>query len=196
MKQDRLVELIRDVDELMPRRGAARVNVQEIRQRAVHKRRVRSISSIAAAMIGAALVGFGLFSWPDRSLNPQVAGSDVLKRLHVQSDLLLAQLDTSDEIQGKINARAQHHKRVDRLHRQIAAIPDPRIAVRKEVSQAARTLVASADRLLQEPGQKRQARKTYERVVRLFPENNWANIARKRLLAMKIRTKAMKGDLP
>jgi len=196
MKQDKLIELIKDLDEVMAKGAPRRVDVSAIRQRATQKRRVRRISSVAALVMGAAVLTMGLWPRSDRSLEPQQALSGDLKRLHLQSDLLLAQVKALDEIRHKINARAQHHQRLEHLRRQMEAIPDPRNAVRKEVSQAAQTLVASADRLLQEPGQKRRARKTYERVVQLFPENNWAHIAQKRLLAMKIRTKAMKGDLP
>ena len=195
MKQDRLVELIKEVDGIMARGTPVWVDVREIRQRAARRRRVRRIASIAAAVIGAGLMTLGLLSRAYRSFNPQVAVSGDLKHLHAQSDLLLAQVNMFNEIQHKRNARAQYYQRLDRLRRQMAAIPDPRMAVRKEVSQAAQTLVASADRLLQEPGQRHRARKTYERVVRLFPENNWAHIARKRLLAMRTRTKTMKGDL-
>jgi hypothetical protein len=196
MKQDRLIELIKDLDEHMPRGTPTLVDVPAIRRRAARQIRIRRISSIAAVVIGAALLGIGFLPRSDRSWNSELAVPDDLKHLHTQSDLLLAQLSMLSEIQHKTSARAQYYQRVGHLRRQMAAIPDPRTAVRREVSQAAQTLVASADRLLQEPGQKRRARKTYERVVRLFPENNWAHIARKRLLAMKTRTKAMKGDLP
>jgi len=189
MKQDRLIQLMREVDEIKARGAPAWVDTQEIRQRAVRKRRVRRIGSIAAAVIGAALMTVGLLSRSDRSSNPQIAVSGDLKHLHIQSDLLLAQINMLNEIQHKRNARAQYYQRLDHLRRQMAAIPDPRSAVSREVSQAAQTLVASADRLLQEPGQRHRARKTYERVVQLFPENNWAHIARKRLLAMRHRSR-------
>jgi hypothetical protein len=196
MNQDRLIELIKEVDEAMARGAPAWVNVQAIRRRAAQKRYARRIGAAAALVMGAALMTLGLLSRPDRSLNPQVAVPGDLRYLHSQSDLLLAQVTMLSEIQHKMNARAQSYQRLERLRRQMAAIPDPRIAVREEVSQAAQTLVASADRLLLVPGQRHRARKTYERVVRLFPENNWAHIARKRLLAMRSRTKTIKGDLP
>lgn len=196
MKQDKFIELIREVDEVMPRGAPAWVDVLAIRQRAARKRRVRRMSAMAALVMGAALLTLGLLSRPDRSLDPQAAVSGDLKRLHLQSDMLLAQINKSNEIQHKIDARAQHHQRLDRLHRQMAAFPDPRVAVHEEVSQAAQILVASADRLLEDRAQRRRARKTYEQVIQLFPENNWAHIARKRLLAMRIKSKTMKGDLP
>ena len=151
---------------------------------------------MAALVMGAAVLTVGLLWRPDRSLETQAAATGNFERLHVQTDLLLAQVNMLSEIQHKISARARQHQRVNHLRRQMATIPDPRATVHREVSQAAQTLVAAADRLLQEPGQKRRARKTYERVVQLFPEDNWAHIARKRLLAMKIRPETMKGDLP
>ncbi len=107
-----------------------------------------------------------------------------------------AQIYMLTEIQHMVNSRAQYHQRWDRLRRPMAAIPDPRMPVHEDISQAAQTLVASADRLLRAPDQRHWARKTYERVVQLFPENNWAHIARMRLLTMRNRSKTTKGVLP
>jgi hypothetical protein len=190
MKQDQLIQLIKDTDKAFGETAPIRINTQAIRQRAAYRRWALRMGSMAAVVIGTVILGFGLWPQSNRPSPPSMAASDTLKQLEAQSNVLLAQVKQLD----KINARAHHHQRLGELHRQMAAISDPRQDVRKEISQAARTLVAAADRLLQDPGQRRRARKTYERVIQLFPENNWSHIARKRLLAMNNRSITMKGN--
>ncbi len=190
MKQDQLIHLIKDTDKTFGKTAPVRINPQAIRQRATHRRRVRRIGSLAAVVIGIITLTMGIRSRMDRPLPAPVATSDSLKQLEAQCDLLLAQVNQLDNV----NTRAHYPQQLSQLRAQMAAISDPRQAVRKEVSLAARTLVASADRLLQNPGQRRRARQTYERVIQLFPENNWSHIARNRLLAMKNRSITMKGN--
>jgi hypothetical protein len=53
--------------------------------------------------------------------------------------------------------------------------------MQKQVDKAAFTLVYQADRLYRELNQTGSAVEAYNRVIRLFPENRWAKVAKQRL---------------
>ena len=53
--------------------------------------------------------------------------------------------------------------------------------VRQQVSQAAERMVQEGDRIWQERRQRATAIARYKRVIELFPDNEWATVARQRL---------------
>jgi hypothetical protein len=58
---------------------------------------------------------------------------------------------------------------------------DPLARLRRQVDQAAFTLVAHADRMCREQNLCRSAVVKYQRVITLFPDTPWAKVARQRL---------------
>ncbi|NQV33835.1 MAG: hypothetical protein HQ515_14170, partial [Phycisphaeraceae bacterium] len=63
-------------------------------------------------------------------------------------------------------------------------IKDPLDQFRAEVDRTARTMVVSADQFENTPGLRREAIAEYQKVMDLFPDNSWARVAQKRLLAL------------
>ena len=70
------------------------------------------------------------------------------------------------------------------LEEELASIPDPLVEIERQYDRAAFVLVYQADRLYKELNLKGSAVETYNRVIDLFPENKWAEVARMRLSKM------------
>jgi outer membrane protein assembly factor BamD (BamD/ComL family) len=75
----------------------------------------------------------------------------------------------------------RRQSRLEELEAQLASIPDPLEEIRKQVDKTAFILVYQADRLYRELNETESAVETYNRVIRLFPRNQWAAVARERL---------------
>ena len=76
-------------------------------------------------------------------------------------------------------------------------MPDPLEEVQQQVDKTAFILVYQADRLYRELNQTESAVETYKRVIQLFPENQWAKVARERLAQIKENQSGktdLKGD--
>jgi len=67
------------------------------------------------------------------------------------------------------------------MKNELASIPDPMDQVRQQVSQAAEYMVRDGDRIWQERRQRATAIARYQRVIELFPDSEWAAVARQRL---------------
>ena len=70
--------------------------------------------------------------------------------------------------------------------------------MQKQVDKAAFILVYQADRLYRELNQTDSAVEAYNRVIHLFPENQWARVARQRIEEIeskKSKKTESKGDL-
>jgi len=72
-------------------------------------------------------------------------------------------------------------RRLDTLNARLQSIPDPLEDIRKEVDKTAFTIIYQADRLYYELNQTDSAVEAYNQVITLFPNNQWANVARQRL---------------
>ena len=99
----------------------------------------------------------------------------------------------SERSQADIKA-ASYGQRIEELEAQLASIPDPLEELNKQVDKTAYILIYQADRLYKELNQTDSAVENYNRVVELFPENRWANVARERLKEIENR-KSEKTDL-
>jgi outer membrane protein assembly factor BamD (BamD/ComL family) len=81
----------------------------------------------------------------------------------------------------------RRQSRLNELEAQLASIPDPLEEVQKQVDKTAFILVYQADRLYRELNQTDSAVENYNRVIKLFPENQWAKVARQRLSEIENR---------
>ena len=170
---------------------------QRVRVLAARRQRVRVGFSAAAAAI-VLVVGMTLL-WPQGSAPPQPVNEppvvqveqsqpDIarlkaeIERLHREADTRLAVVQRTQEI-------LEEMRRFEELKRQ-PPWPDAVANVRREVDQAAYTLVSQADRMCRELDLCDSAAVKYRRVVELFPETRWAVVARQRLSELE-----RKGDV-
>jgi len=168
-----------------------------VRILAARRQRVRVGFSAAAAAI-VLVVGMTLL-WPRGSALPQPVNEPAvvqveqsqpdiaqikaeIERLHREADTRLAVVLRTQEI-------LEEMRRFDELKRQ-PPLPDAVANARREVDQAAYTLVSQADRMCRELDLCDSAAVKYRRVVELFPETRWAVVARQRLSELE-----RKGDV-
>lgn len=164
------------------------------------RRRKQRATAIAAATVASVLVA----TWclhPLRGLKesaqPRVAvapprpapvGTDA-----AAFNAAIARLDAEAEAQTRIAARliqiTDQYRRLDALATEIQQ-PDAVELAQREVDQTSRLLVIHADRLEREHSLEAAAQ-TYRRVVELFAETAWAQVARQKLEKMNERKGAI-----
>ncbi|MCF7974419.1 MAG: hypothetical protein K9N55_11430 [Phycisphaerae bacterium] len=182
MKQhDPVLDMIHKADAAAQRR-CVQVDVQQIY---VRDRRVRQIQrrlGVAAIMV---LVLAVILSLPHRP-KPGVLAPETpsLAVLEAQADMLLARADFLLDMEVEVQKHLDTAARISALESKMNEIKDPLDQVKAEVDKAARAMVVCADRFRGTPGLRREAIAKYKRVVALFPDNPWADIAQKRLLAL------------
>ena len=107
--------------------------------------------------------------------------------LETQIKQLQARADAALNLMQEVLEDEQRQHRLDELHAQLASIPDPLEEMREQVDKTAFILVYEADRLYNELNQTDSAVENYNRVIKLFPENRWAKVARQRLSEIEKR---------
>jgi hypothetical protein len=113
-----------------------------------------------------------------------------LRQLRQQSEATLRLVQEVVE-----QERRQERLRV--LQAQLTSMTDPVERMRQQADKTAFALVYQADRMYRELNQTESAVETYEQVIRLFPENRWAEVAQNRLSEIKplrINKAEMEGD--
>ncbi|MFH1716490.1 MAG: tetratricopeptide repeat protein [Planctomycetota bacterium] len=101
--------------------------------------------------------------------------------LEAQIEQLQVRTDATLKLIHEVLEDERRHRRLDELQAELASIPDPVEEVGRQVDKTAFILVYQADRLYRELNQTESAVEAYNRVIELFPENQWANVARQRL---------------
>jgi len=87
-------------------------------------------------------------------------------------------------------------RRLQELQAQLASYSDPLQEIQKQVDKTAFILVYQANRMYRELDQKDSAIQAYNRVIELFPQSRWAEVARQRLSEIKNNQhNNSKGDL-
>ena len=81
--------------------------------------------------------------------------------------------------------RQRRRSRLEELEAKLARIPDPLEQMQRQADKTAFTLVYQANRMYGELNQKDSAIRTYKRVIELFPQSKWADVARRRLLEIQ-----------
>ena len=181
MNDDRLKKLLQDADRganLHPAMCGADLT-KAVRRRA-HKRRVMRVglSSVAAAVVFTA-VGFWVVGG---ILDGRNARQIALLEAKV-ADLTM-QTEVSQKFIAELVEREKQSMRLLELEEELASIPDPLVEIERQYDKTAFVLVYQADRLYKELNLKGSAVETYNRVIDLFPENKWAEVARTRLSEM------------
>jgi len=79
----------------------------------------------------------------------------------------------------------RRQRRLNELQAQLASIQDPFEEIQQEVDKTAFILVYHADRLYRQSNKTDSAVQAYNQVIKLFPQTQWAEVARQRLSEIK-----------
>lgn len=197
MNDERIKNLLEDADRTAgpPQYGAVRA--RDIR---LQLRRRRSIAIAVPAAAAAVLLG-GLALW-NRRPHPQEPAAEPQERiasLEEQVRQLQEQTETTMRLVQEVLATERQERRLAALQVELASIPNPAEEVQRQAEKAAFALVYQADRMIGEMNQTESAVETYEQVIRLFPQNRWADVARERLAQIKnqrFNKSPMEGESP
>jgi tetratricopeptide (TPR) repeat protein len=195
MPDERIAKLLQEADRMADRPVRVRVDLSDIRRRANRRRLVNVAGPVGAAAV--LMTALGIWSitlqmTPTRPEHVQIA------LLENQVKQLQARTDAAMNLIQEILEQERRQQRLDELDAQLASIPNPIEEMQKQVDKTAFMLVYQADRLYRELNQTGSAVEAYNRVIRLFPENRWAQVARQRLMEIENKPPDQtdsKGDL-
>ena len=195
MTDDQIQKLLQEADRTAGPPAEVHVNLAALRRRANRRRFISSAAPVAAAAV--LMVAAGLLSLVIRT--PQTTQEqERVASLEAQVKQLQVRTDAALKLIQQVLEDEQRRQRLDELEAQLASIPDPLEELEKQVGKTAFILVYQADRLYRELNQTDSAVENYNRVIELFPENRWAEVARQRLKEIENKKSDKtdsKGDL-
>jgi len=181
--EERIRELLRDADRAAGPPSFGRVTADGIQRRIRRRRLVWIAAPVAAAAM--VLLAFRLWGIDARNTPPAPEQRQQIASLEEQVERLQAQTDATLRLVQGVLAEQRQQQRLAALEAELASIPDPLAELEKQTDKTAFVLVYQADRLYRELNQTDSAVEAYEQVIRLFPQNQWAEVARKRLAEIK-----------
>jgi tetratricopeptide (TPR) repeat protein len=190
MTEDKIKNLLQRADQTAGGPAPVSIDLSAVRRSASR----RHIINLAARIATAAVVLFALGIWSfsvkkTRDRQRIIALEAEIKQLKVQTDATL-------KLVREVLENDRRERRLGELRTQLANIPDPLEETQKQVDKTAFILVYQANRMYSELDQKDSAIQAYNRVIELFPQSPWAEVARKRLSEIKNeQTNNSKGDL-
>ena len=184
-------KILHEADRAAGSPTPVKINLPDIRQRANRRRIINFAAPLsAAAMI---LIAFSIVTNTTNATKEQ----EKVASLETQIKQLQASTNAAINLIHEVLEEEQKKNRLDALQAQLASIPDPLEEIQKQVDKTAFILVYQAEQLYRELSETDSAVETYKRVIRLFPENRWAQVARERLdnIERKSENNNSKGDL-
>lgn len=185
MNEEKFENLIRNADANAEQPSPVKVDISAIRKRAHHRRIYRIVYPAAAAaiVIFAVCVGtlFNNNTVPVK--DPTMLAKEIETRIKLHSE----SIDKALNLIQEIREQEQGQKRLNELKIELASYRDPIEQVNEELDRTAFILVYSADKMYKELNLTDSAVETYKRVIKLFPDNQWAQEARNRLEEIKKR---------
>ncbi len=196
MNDEQIKNLLEDADQAAgpPRYKALRAC--EIRARL---RRRRSVAIAAPAAAAVVVCGLALWNLRQQSEEPPAVPQERIASLEEQVRQLQQQTETTMRLVQEVLAKERQGRRLAALQAELASIRDPAQELQRQTEKAAFALVYQADRMIGEMNQTQSAVETYEQVIRLFPENRWAEVARERLARIRnqrFNKSPMEGESP
>jgi len=184
MSKKRIEELLREADRLAGRPARVSVEPSEIRRLANRRRFVHIAGPVAAAAI--ILIAVGIWLQADNN-SRQSDEQERIIALEAQVRQLQASTDAAVALIHEVLEDERRQSRIDKLETEYANIRDPIEEIEKQVDKTAFILVYHADKLYRELNETESAVETYKRVIKLFPKNQWAKVARERLSEIENR---------
>ncbi|MDY0357900.1 MAG: hypothetical protein RBR19_18600 [Sedimentisphaerales bacterium] len=197
MNDERIKNLLEDADRAAGPPQYGMVRARDIRLRL---RRRRSIAIAAPAAAAAVLLcGVALWNQHQQPAEPAPVPQERIASLEEQVRQLQEQTETTMRLVQEVLAKERQERRLAALQAELASIPDPAEELQRQAEKAAFALVYQADRMIGEMNQTQSAVETYEQVIRIFPENRWAEVARERLARIRnqrFNKSPMEGESP
>lgn len=195
MREDEIKKLLQRADKTAGGPAPVHLNLSAVRRRANRRKIMTLFAPIAAAAV--LMVAVGILVLNFRNTGPTQEQKKIAA-LENQVKQLQARTDAAFNFIQQVLDEERRQNRLDKLEAQLASIPDPLEEVQKQVDKTAFILVYQADRMYRELNQTDSAIENYKRVIKLFPENRWAKVARQRLEEIenkKSDKSNSKGDL-
>jgi len=184
MTEDEIIKLLQEADKTAGGAAPVWVNLSAIRRRAGRRNMVILVAPLAAAAV--LMVALSISALMFRTAEP-TREQEKIALLETQIKQLQARTDAALGFIQEVLDQERRQSRLDELQAQLASIPDSIEEVRQQVDKTAFILVYQADRLYNELNQTDSAVENYNRVIKLFPENRWAKVARQRLSEIENR---------
>lgn len=179
---DNIENLLRKADKTAGPPAQPSVNISIIRSRANRGRVMNAAAPLAAAAV--LMVALGVWAVMIKTTETRHEQERVVA-LEAQIKQLQARTDATLELIHEVLEYERRQRKLDELQAELASVPDSLDEVNRQVDRAAFILVYQADRLYRELKQTESAVDAYNRVIRLFPDNQWAKVARQRLEEIK-----------
>jgi hypothetical protein len=185
MNEDKLKNLLFKADHDASEPLLIKVDISAIRKQA----RRRQIYRIVYPAAAAAIVILSISIWNLSGSKTEPAKKPILLANDFETKIKQLQASTDETIQliQEISKQEQRQKNLSELEAELASIPDPIEQINEQLDRTAFILVYSADKMYKELNLTDSAVETYKRVIRLFPDNQWAQVARERLEEIKNR---------
>jgi len=154
----------------------------------------RQTANLALRVAAAAVILFAIGIW---SFNvKKTRDRQRIVALEMQIKELKTQTDATLNLIREVLDEERKQRRLNELQAQLASYSDPLEEIQKQADKTAFFLVYQANRMYRELDQKDSAIKAYKRVIELFPQSRWAEVARQRLSEIqKNQHDNSKGDL-
>jgi len=183
MTEDEIKNLLQEADRMVGLPGPISANLSaDVRRRAHRRHFIRLATPLATAAV--VLIAAGIWNLAIRTTDTTQEKKKI-DLLETQIKQLQARTDAALNLIQDVLEKEQNQHSLDELEAQLASIPDPLEEIQKEVDKTAFILVYQADRLYRELSRTDSAVETYNRVIKLFPKNRWAQVARQRLLEIE-----------
>ena len=178
MSDERIEKLLQQADRMAGPPARVRVDLSDIHWRANRGWIVNFAGPVATAAV--LMIALGIWSITLRTTQT-TPEQERIASLENQVEQLQARTNAAMSLIQEVLEQERRQKNLDELEAELASIPDPLEEMQKQVDKTAFILVYQADRLYRELNQTNSAVEAYNRVIRLFPQNQWAQVARQRL---------------
>ena len=190
MTEDKIRNLLQKADQTAGGPTPVSIDLSAVRRRANR----RHVANLAVRIAAAAVVVFALGIWSYTA--KKTRDRQRIVALETQIEQLQAQTDATLNLIREVLDEERKQRRLNELQAQLASIPDPLEEIQKQVDKTAFILVYQANRMYRELNQTDSAVQFYKRVIKLFPENRWSEVARQRLSEIQNnQLNNSKGDL-
>jgi tetratricopeptide (TPR) repeat protein len=134
---------------------------------------------LALRVAAAAVILFALGIWSFTA--KKTRDRQRIVALEMQIKQLKTQTDATLNLIREVLEEERKQRRLDELRAQLAGYADPLEEIQKQVDKTAFILVYQANRMYRELDRKDSAIRAYNRVIELFPQSRWAEVARQRI---------------
>ena len=191
MTEDKIKNLLQEADQTAGGPASLSSNLAAaVRRRAGRRQTVNlAARTAAAAIVIIALCIWGFTTKKTRERHRIIALEAEIKQLKIQTDATL-------NLIREVLDEDRKQRRLQELQAQLASYSDPLEEIQKQVDKTAFILVYQANRIYSDLDQKEAAIQAYNRVIELFPQSRWAEVARQRISEIKNeQINNSKGDL-